>query len=129
MTVRNQLVITALAVCHLFAAVPLVTSQLPPSAPSTIARAAADDDADTDDAQDQPAASSSSLPITNISERGEPITIRAREQEKSGDLYTLRGDVEIEFRDMTLHADAITYNHATGNDRYRTPRARRRPAR
>ena len=97
---RKQLVITLAVLCHLFAAVPLVTSQLPP--------------------QEQPGeppastSSSSQLPVTNISEQGEPVTIRAREQEKQGDVYTLRGDVEIEFRNMTIRGDEISYNAATG---------------
>lgn len=43
------------------------------------------------------------------------MTIRAREQEKAGDVYTLRGDVEIDFRDMTLHADEISYNQTSGD--------------
>ncbi len=55
------------------------------------------------------------MPVTNISQQGEPITIRAREQEKAGDVFTLRGEVEIEFRDLTLRADEISYNSATGD--------------
>src|SRR3954470_9352749 len=107
MTVRNQLVITAVVLCHLLAAPPLVTSQLPP--PAAVSAAPADEQ---DAAAENPAAT---LPVTNVSQQGEPVTIRAREQEKAGDVYTLRGDVEIDFRDMTLHADEIQYNSTTGD--------------
>jgi LPS-assembly protein len=100
---RKQLVITAVVLCHLFAAVPLVTSQLPPQAGESPVVTASSSSAQT-----------SQLPVTNISEQGEPVTIRAREQEKQGDIYTLRGDVEIEFRNMTIRGDQISYNAATG---------------
>ena len=111
MTVRKQLIIMAALLCHLFAAAPLVTSQLLPSA--ALAAAAPEDDQGQEAA---PAASSSSpASVTNLSEQGEPVTIKAREQEKSGDLYTLRGDVEIDYRNLVLHADQITYNAGTGD--------------
>ncbi|HTK95861.1 MAG TPA: hypothetical protein VL382_09495, partial [Terriglobales bacterium] len=101
----------AALLCHLFAAAPLVTSQLLPSA--ALATPAPEDDQDQEAA---PAASSSSPgSVTNLSEQGEPVTIKAREQEKSGDIYTLRGDVEIDYRTLVLHADQITYNARTGD--------------
>jgi LPS-assembly protein len=50
----------------------------------------------------------------------EEVTIKAFQQEKTGDLYTLRGSestgpVEIVFRDYTIRADEITYNQTTGD--------------
>ncbi len=42
------------------------------------------------------------------------VTITAHQQEKSGDIYRLTGSVEIQYRDLTLHAEKITYNSATG---------------
>jgi len=105
---RKQLVITAVVLCHLFAAVPLVTSQLPPRT------ALVTDEQDAPAGEAPAATQTSSLPVTNISEQGEPVTIRAREQEKQGDVYTLRGDVEIEFRNMVIRGDEISYNAATG---------------
>lgn len=45
---------------------------------------------------------------------GEEVTIEARQQEKVGDLYRLRGDVVIHFRGYVLSADELTYNAATG---------------
>ena len=47
--------------------------------------------------------------------KGTPITIHAQQQEKQGDLYTLRGEAEIEYQDYILRADRITYNAATGD--------------
>ncbi len=45
---------------------------------------------------------------------GVPITIHAQEQEKQGDLYTLHGEAEVDYKDYVLRADTITYNAATG---------------
>jgi LPS-assembly protein len=42
------------------------------------------------------------------------VTIRARQQAKQGDVYTLDGDVEIVFGTYILRADHGTYNEATG---------------
>jgi LPS-assembly protein len=50
-----------------------------------------------------------------VRDQGEPVTISAREQEKDKDVYHLRGDVEIEYRDYTLRADDIIYDSANGN--------------
>jgi LPS-assembly protein len=43
------------------------------------------------------------------------VGIRADSQEKIGDLYKLRGHVEITYRDMKLTADEVTYNDATSD--------------
>jgi LPS-assembly protein len=45
---------------------------------------------------------------------GVPVTIHAQEQVKQGDLYTLQGEAEIDYKDYILRADTITYNRATG---------------
>ncbi len=47
--------------------------------------------------------------------QGEEATIRAVSQEKHGDVWTLRGNAEIDYKDLILHADQITYNDATGD--------------
>ncbi len=49
-----------------------------------------------------------------LSGDGEPVTILAREQEKTGPVYKLRGDVQIEFRNMIVRGDELTYNTETG---------------
>ena len=45
---------------------------------------------------------------------GEPVTIKAKEQEKDGDVFRLKGEVEIEFRDLVFRADEITYDSKSG---------------
>ena len=40
--------------------------------------------------------------------------IRAKTQEKAGDVYTLRGEVEIDYRNLVFRADEASYNDATG---------------
>jgi LPS-assembly protein len=45
---------------------------------------------------------------------GDEVTIRAKEQTKTKNLYTLRGEVEIVYRDYTLRADEVTYDADTG---------------
>ena len=42
------------------------------------------------------------------------LTIRADSQEKIGDLYRLRGNVEIIYGEMTLRADEASYDAASG---------------
>jgi LPS-assembly protein len=46
---------------------------------------------------------------------GDEVTIEAREQEKIGDVYKLRGYVVIHFRNFVVQADDVTYNDATGD--------------
>jgi LPS-assembly protein len=67
-------------------------------------------------ASDQPAPPQAPPPAVAVpGPPGAPIaTIRARSQEKAGDLYTLRGEVEIDYKEMVLRADEVTYNAATG---------------
>jgi len=43
----------------------------------------------------------------------EEVTIKAREQEKSGDLYKLRGDAEVDYRNLVIRADEATYDDST----------------
>lgn len=96
MNSRYKFVITAALVCHLFLGAPLVISQ-----------------AQAVGAQAQTKVQTGKkLPIS--ASDGEPVTIKAREQEKNGDVYTLRGEVEVEFRNSTLRADSITYNRSSG---------------
>ncbi len=46
---------------------------------------------------------------------GVAVTLRAHEQLRQGDVYTLRGEVEIRYKSYSLRADTITYNAATGD--------------
>ena len=45
-------------------------------------------------------------------QQGVPVKISAREQGKRGDVWTLTGEVEIDYRDYIVRADKITYNEA-----------------
>jgi LPS-assembly protein len=42
------------------------------------------------------------------------VTIKARQQEKQGDVYQLDGDVEISFQGYVMRAEHVTYNDDTG---------------
>lgn len=58
------------------------------------------------------------LPVARVepaAPTGVPVTIRARQQEKQGDVFTLRGDVEIDYLSYVILADQVTYNSATGD--------------
>jgi len=100
---RSQLkfVITAAVLCHLFQGVPLVISQARPETPSA------------QQAAPIPVQPGSKFHVSAT--EGEPLIIKANQQEEQGDVYTLRGDVEMEFRGYTLRADTVTYDRASGN--------------
>jgi LPS-assembly protein len=89
MTTRNSLLITAAVLCHLIVAPPLVTSQLLPN--KTL--------------RTTPSVSAP---------QSRPVTIRALRQEKNGAVYTLRGNVEIDYGTYTFSGDEATYNSDTG---------------
>ncbi|MGB7197085.1 MAG: LPS assembly protein LptD [Acidobacteriaceae bacterium] len=46
---------------------------------------------------------------------GVPVTIRARHQERRGEMYDLEGGVEIDYKDYVILADHATYDTATGD--------------
>ena len=87
---------TAVLLCHLLLLPKLVSSQ---------ARG---------DARD-PQQSPSKPHLAGPNEPGEEITIQASQQEKAGDVYRLRGDVEIRFRRFLLRGDDLTYNTVSGD--------------
>ncbi|HKE33460.1 MAG TPA: hypothetical protein VKD65_17130, partial [Candidatus Angelobacter sp.] len=97
---RLQFVITAIALCHLFRGVPLVISQAHPEASAS---------------QQSSAPGQISNKIQISATEGEPLSIKANQSEEQGGVYTLRGNVEIEFRDYTLRADTITYDKSSGD--------------
>lgn len=45
----------------------------------------------------------------------EPMTLDSDTQTQEGEIYTLKGHVEIHYNDRTLYADTITYDKATGH--------------
>lgn len=96
MTLRFRMLTTAVLLCHLLLLPKLVSSQ---------ARG---------DARD-PQQSPSKPHLAGPNEPGEEITIQASQQEKAGDVYRLRGDVEIRFRRFLLRGDDLTYNTVSGD--------------
>jgi LPS-assembly protein len=47
--------------------------------------------------------------------QGQEVTIKALEQEKQGPVFTLRGQVEIHYRDLILYADEASYSSDSGD--------------
>ena len=113
---RSQLkfVITGIWLCHLILAVPLVTSQTLPAqnggepggycfvlpAPSILS---------------QGRNSGATLKNTRLANETHPVKISARQCEKNGNEYALRGDVRVEFADYRFQGDTVTYNSVTGD--------------
>ncbi len=93
MTPRIRLIITLALASHVLPLVPLVTSQLPP------------------EKEREPF---SSRVTGSAATSSDEVVIRARQQEKAGDIYKLRGDVEIIYRSYTLRAADVIYDAKTG---------------
>src|SRR5690348_14344048 len=116
MTHRSRLVTTAACLCHLLLGLALLTSEARGQTARGSRRPA--DGAQSSGKQESPtgaqSAQTSSFHVVGPEQPGEEVTIEAKQQEKIGDLYRLKGDVAISFRHFTLRADEITYNNATG---------------
>jgi LPS-assembly protein len=108
MTLRTQLLITALFFCHQLPAPALLTSRLlsENSAPQKdVSREQSDSKAPT---------FSAACAAQAAAEDSQSTTICAEQQEKEGNRYQLRGNAEIHYRNYVLRADEITYNSDTG---------------
>jgi len=108
MNVRTRFLITALLLCHLLPVRGLVTSQL----------LAADRSA-FDGPEQKNQANATSTPTTPCAARAETkerdeTVICALEQEKTGAIYKLHGDVEIHYQTYVLRADEVTYDSDSG---------------
>src|SRR5580700_7478597 len=100
MRVRTFLFITALMLCHLQLRPQTLTKQFPAaSGPSSLP-----------DAPDYPIAEVVAAPPSGV-----PVRFEARQQEKHGEVYSLIGDVRIEYKDYVLTADKVAYNRETGD--------------
>jgi LPS-assembly protein len=62
----------------------------------------------------QQASSSSVRGFGGPAQPGEQAIIKARQQEKAGDVFTLSGEVEITFRSFVLRADHLVYDSKSG---------------
>jgi LPS-assembly protein len=118
MTVRIRILTTLALLCHLVLVPALLTSKLqaqegeshakPPSSPLPVIPQPT-----TANPGAPPPAAAKKIPKPRGS-TGEPITVSADVQEKQGDVYHLRGNVEIDFRKDKLRADTIDYDDSTG---------------
>lgn len=109
MTWRTRFLITALFLCHQLPAHGLVTTQL-----------LADDEPETHSSKEQstPDTGSASSRTACATQAGsqdvDSITICALQQEKDGDVYKLRGNAEIHYRNYILRADELVYDSNSG---------------
>ena len=110
MTSRIRLIITLAVVSHLILLTPLVTSQLPAPKEGGVGPAAGSGN----QPGNQQRAPFSGRITTSTAVPSDEVVIKAREQEKVGDIYKLRGDVEVTYRRDTVRAESVTYNSATG---------------
>lgn len=105
-----------LAFCHVRMKAQTLTMQFPPAHSGIHAGVAAD--AQTTVSALPSAPDAQNLPVAQVvpsAPTGVPVTIHAREQEKRGDTYELRGEVEIDYKEYVVRADHITYNPDSGN--------------
>jgi len=109
MSLRNFLCITLLYLCHSIGTLHALTNQVPqqiavPQQP---------------DAR-PPVLDSNGNPIPvavpiAASAAGTPVRIQADEQQINGHIWTLLGEVTIQYRGYTVRADKVNYNHDTGD--------------
>jgi LPS-assembly protein len=105
MTGRNRILITAVVLCHLLVALPLVTSQLPPQEPAATTKE--DQAKETKPkVEETPCAKAAAAQ----KELGHIETICAIQQEEQGPNYKLHGAVEIYYGTYVLRSDDATYN-------------------
>jgi LPS-assembly protein len=98
MRVRTFLFITALMLCHLQLRPQTLTKQFPSATgPSSLP-----------DAPDYPIAEVVAAPPSGVVAR-----LESKQQEKHGNIYTLTGEVRIDYKDYTLTADKVSYDDET----------------
>ncbi len=116
MNSRLRFLITAAFLCHLLVSPGLVTSQLPPESVLAFSLSPGDPTADPAALPDDPqqASSSSVRAFSGPPQPGEEVVIKARQQEKAGDVFTLSGEVELTFRSFVLRADHLVYDSKSG---------------
>ncbi len=126
MRARTLLFITALMLCHPQLWPQTLTRQFPSAANGSAASGATEPSlANESVAQVQnPQAPASSLPdapgypiaeVVEAPPAGVPVVFRANQQEKHGDVFTLTGDVRIEYKDYVLTADRASFNRLTSD--------------
>ena len=112
MIFRIRRVITGALVCHLLLVPGMFTSRLLLHSQSEPRQSNDPTLEITVGPQNGAAAQEDALfPDTRSSES---VTISAVSQEKAGSVYTLKGNVEIEFKDLLVRGDELTYDAASG---------------
>jgi LPS-assembly protein len=115
---RFRFLITAAWVCHLLVAPQLVTSQLLSSSslefPSVAGLQPPEIDLPLLQAEQNSPPPSPPTAAPSPGE-GEEVLMRSAHQEKVHDVYTLRGDAQVNYRNYVLRGDEITYNPKTGD--------------
>jgi LPS-assembly protein len=112
-TTRFCWCITLYLLCHQQVVAQTLTKQFPPPV-AVAAGAPASLRADFFSGQEADQTSIPRAEAVPPPPKGYPVHIAAREQGKSGAIWTLTGEVEIEYREYTVHADKVIYNEATG---------------
>jgi LPS-assembly protein len=116
MTARIRLFTTMTVACQLFLVGLLLTtaarafSQAQPSAEETTPTPPTETSTPPD--VNKPALLSP--PGPNARPTGDQVIIKARQQEKKGDVFTLIGNVEVHYRDVILRADEMVYDQGSG---------------
>ena len=124
MRLQLNFVITAAWLCHLFPASLPVTSQALPTAqaeqkPSQQAGCHVELTAPPGKPAEPSSPGTSQAPPAKppriVISPDQPVTIDAAECEKVGDLYTLRGHVQIKFDSYIYRGDSVVYDSVSGN--------------
>jgi LPS-assembly protein len=83
------------------------------SSSGSASRAAGDALPDAPDAEELPRL----VPVPGSNKKMVPVHIAANTQRKDGPVYTLIGEVEVDYKDYVLRADKMNYNEDTGEAR------------
>lgn len=124
MRVRTILFITALLLSHSILWPQALTKQLPPAQQSQPISADATPEGGNAAADAPAAAAPNSLPdapgypiaeVVPAPPSGVPVRFEYDRMEKHGNVYTLTGDVTIDYKNYTLRADKIVFDEDTGD--------------
>jgi LPS-assembly protein len=119
MTARIRLFTTVTVACQLFLLGLLLTtalrglSQTQPSAAEETTPRPPVDTSTPPQVLTPPEPPVAPIPIRRPT--GNEVIIKAHQQEKAGDVFTLTGSVEVAYRDLILRADEVIYDQASGN--------------
>jgi LPS-assembly protein len=122
MRVRTFLFITVLMLCHLNLWPQALTKQFPLTPQgepvASGAEAAEPASAGAGSSSQDPLPDAPGYPVAEVipsPPTGLPVRLEYDNMEKHGNVYTLTGEVRIDYRDYTLRADKIVYDQDSGN--------------